>query len=336
MAFVLAVGAYFPFAWDPPRSVRNDVTRSVDGSLRFGEMNSARTTGTPSWLREVRTSGKAQIQLQVSPQSLQEQASIMMLASDFWHTDFAIGQDHSDVLVWLRRPGSDANGDPPFVIRKALRPQRWNNVTLTLQRENVRIEVNGRAWLTVHLPGDYPQSWGQGLIALGNEVHGGGSWQGEIRLAEVRTTGYAIDYVRPGALSMPQHFLYFPDHFEPFLPTDSGEWLTLLAELLSFVPVGFLIAWSRRPTGHGGSAILLAAGLAIVLGAGKFLFHARHLGVADLLMEVAGAVLGALLAAAASRRREAERAGPAPTWPPEEAAMGRPAQDRRKLSRRPR
>ena len=45
----------------------------------------------------------------------------MMLASDFWTTDFAIGQDRSDLLVWLRRPGADANGDPPFAVRGVFR-----------------------------------------------------------------------------------------------------------------------------------------------------------------------------------------------------------------------
>ena len=113
MMILLVVTAYFPFRWDPPRMVRNQVTRSADGSLRFGEMNAARTPATPPWLSEVRTSGFVQIQLDVRPAvtaSQNSQASMMMLASDFWHTDFAIVQDHSDVLVWLRRPGSDIGG----------------------------------------------------------------------------------------------------------------------------------------------------------------------------------------------------------------------------------
>jgi hypothetical protein len=33
---VLAVVAYYPFDWDPPRMVRNQVTRGTDGTLRFG------------------------------------------------------------------------------------------------------------------------------------------------------------------------------------------------------------------------------------------------------------------------------------------------------------
>ena len=51
--------------------VRNDVTRSADGSLQFGETNYARSPGTPAWLPGARTSGIIQIRLQFDPQSPQ-------------------------------------------------------------------------------------------------------------------------------------------------------------------------------------------------------------------------------------------------------------------------
>src|SRR5689334_4381293 len=121
VVLLLIVGAYFPFAWDPPRIVHNDVTRSTDGTLRFGEMNNARTLGAPAWLSVVRRSGSIHIRLELDPRFLRQQASIMMLASDFWNTDFAVGQDRSDLLVWLRRLGSDANGDPPLAVDRVLR-----------------------------------------------------------------------------------------------------------------------------------------------------------------------------------------------------------------------
>ena len=57
----------------------------------------------------------------------------MMLASNFFVTDFAIVQDHSDLLVYLRRPGSDANGGPPFAVDGHLQSQRWNSVDVMLQ-----------------------------------------------------------------------------------------------------------------------------------------------------------------------------------------------------------
>ena len=298
MMLLLAVTAYFPFRWDPPRMVHNQVTRSADGSLRFGEMNAARTPATPPWLSEVRTSGFVQIQLDASPQSLTSpQASMMMLASDFWHTDFAIVQDHSDVLVWLRRPGSDIGGYPPYAVDAALRSRQWNSVEVTLQHHEVRISVNGRTRLTRHLPADPVRGWSQARIALGDEVQGGGPWQGSISHAEVRTYGYSVDYVRPGALSIPQRYLYFPDHTQPFLPTDAQEWLILFAEMLTFVLVGFLAVWARRPPFGLVPATLLATGFAVLLAAGKLLFHGRHVSGTDVLVEAFGALLGALVAA---------------------------------------
>jgi hypothetical protein len=296
IVLVLIVIAYFPFAWSPPRTVRNQVARNAEGSLRFGQMNYARTSGTPAWLNDVRTSGMIQIQLVASPQSLRQDASIMMLASDYWDTDFAIGQDHSDLVVWLRRPGSNANGDPPFVIRGVLQPQRWTSVDLRLLRGDLRINVGARTRLTEHLPADSLQAWGQGQIVLGDEVHGGGPWQGQVRLAQVRTPGHAVDYVRPGALSIPASYLYLPDHIESFPPKDLKSWLTVFLHMLTFIPVGFLIVLARRLPVRPVPATLLAAALALALAAGKFLFYGRHAAMADIVAESAGGLLGAVLA----------------------------------------
>jgi hypothetical protein len=219
MLLVLIVIAYFPFAWSPPRMVRNQVTRDEDGSLRFGGMNYARTSAAPSWLQEVRTSGAIQIQLQAAPQSLRQDALIIVLASDHWHTDFAIGQYHSGLQVWLRRPGTDTEGVPGFAVDRVFRPQQWTSVEVVLEHGDLRVDVGGTTRLTGHLPADSPRMWGPGQIALGDEVHGGNPWHGQIRHAQVRTAGHAVNYVHPGALSIPQSYLYLPDHIRPFPPT---------------------------------------------------------------------------------------------------------------------
>jgi len=314
MILLLTYSAYFPFDWDPPRTVRNDVTRSADGSLRFGELNAARTPGTPAWLHDVRTSGIVQIHLEFNPQVAQKQSrSIIMLASDFWHTDFAIEQDHSDLVVWLRRPGSTDNGDPPFVVDGVIQPQRWNSVDVLLRGGDLRIDVDGRTRVAKRLPADSLRVWSAGQIVLGDEVHGGGPWQGEIRHAEVGTSAREIDYVRPGALSIPEHYLYLPDHIQPFPPPSPEEWLILLLHLLTFIPVGFVIVWARRPPLRPIPATLLATGIAVVLAAGKFLFHLRHMAVADIVVQTAGALLGALLAwRLVHYRRETSRSLRAP------------------------
>ncbi len=296
MVLVLMVIAYFPFTWSPPRMVRNQVARDQDGSLRFGGMNYARTSATPSWLQEVRTSGAIRIRLQATPQSPRQNALIMVLASDHWHTDFAIGQYRSSLQVWLRRPGTDTEGVPGFAVDGVLQPQRRISVEVMLQHGDLRIAVDGRTRLTGHLPTGLTRMWGPGQIALGDEVHGGDPWHGQIRLAQVRTPGYAVDYVRPGALAIPQRYLYLPDHIRPFPPTTRNQWLAAFLNMLSFIPLGFLIVVSGRPPVRLAPATLLAVAAAVVLGAGKFLFHARHTSVVNMVMQVAGGLLGALLA----------------------------------------
>ena len=303
--------AYFPFDWDPPRVVSNDVTRIADGSLRFGDMNRARTTGTPDWLADARESGFVEIELEVEPGSSQEHspASIMMLAQDVWNTDFAIGQNHSELLVWWRRPGSDTNGGPPLAVGGALRPGHWNRVHVMLVGDQLRIDVNGTRRLTEQLAPGSLRLWRDGQVALGGEVHGGIAWQGKVRQAEVRTTGHTVDYTHRSALSIPAHYLYLPDHVAAFHPFGTRDWLTALLHLSSFIPVGVLIVWARRPPVRPVPATLVAAGLAVVLAAGKFLFDGRHAEAADLVTQAAGALLGALLAWRWAHRQDQERPG---------------------------
>src|SRR5205823_448168 len=115
-------------------------------------------------------------------------------------------------------------------------------------------------------------------------------------LAEVRTPGYHVDYVRPGALSIPASYLYLPDHIQPFPPAGKLQWLIVFLDMLSFVPVGFLIVLARRPPVRPVIACLLGAGLVAVIAAGKFLFHARHTSPGIIAMELAGVIAGALIA----------------------------------------
>jgi glycopeptide antibiotics resistance protein len=120
----------------------------------------------------------------------------------------------------------------------------------------------------------------------------------------VRAPGNTVDYVGPGALSIPKRYSYFPDRIEPFPPASGLGRLYLFLEVLSFIPVGFLLVWARRPPVRPIPATLLAAALAVVLAAGKFLFDARREVVADIVMQVIGALVGALLA---SRLAHAKR-----------------------------
>lgn len=306
---VLAILAYFPFAWDPPHTVRNAVTRTEEGYLRFGEWNFARSSGSPEWLLAAQTAGRLNIDVEARPQFPQHNtpASIMMLARDYWHTSFAIAQSDSNLVLWLRRAGSTENGDPPFTVSHVFRPHHWSRVSVQIAGMRLAVIVDGTVRLNEILPSKPLSAWDSGRIALGNEVHGGRGWSGEIRRAEVTTVGDSIDYVRSAALVVPPSYFYFPDHIAPFPPPTAGEWFILLLHLLSFVIVGFLVMWTRRPPVGVLSATITAFGLAVVLSLGKFFFHGRHTSVADLVTQFLGALIGVLIGQWALRKAKGSR-----------------------------
>jgi VanZ family protein len=308
---LLVLTAYYPFDWDPPRMVRNHVTRTADGTLRFGAPGTAATAGTPPWLEDARATGQLEADLEVSSwvDARGGPVAIMMLADGYWDADFVVGQDRDMLLVWLRRTSTGGNGAPPLVVPGAFRPHRWVAVRLRIAPGEVRVEVDGTTRLSAPLPQGSLRRWADQPFALGREVHRGGQWQGEVRRAEVRTRGRSVDYLRPGALEVPERFLYVGEHVVPFPPPTRTEWATVFLHLCSFVVVGLLLVLSRHPPARPLPAALAATGIALAIAAGKFLFHGRHTAVADLVVELAGALLGALLARrllAAGRRRAAD------------------------------
>lgn len=312
---LLAVEAYWPFAWDPPRTVSNDVRRAVDGALVFGERNAARTSTTPAWVAEARRAEEIQMRLVARP-SFPEQydpaAAMMMLADQRSHTDFCLGQQGRNLLFWLRRTGSGTDGAPPFVVANAFRPGHATDLRVAVGHDAVRVAVDGATELDAPLAPGALRGWGGGLLMLGDELDGGRGWRGEISRATVTVGGRTADYLRPGALRLPPRFSYRPDHMSSFLPTSGIQWFALVLHLCSFVPVGFLLVRSRRRLVPRVRQVLVAAGtalgIAVALAAGKLLFEYRHIAVADFLVQVAGAVIGAYLAACPRGRTSARGA----------------------------
>jgi hypothetical protein len=311
----LVVSAYYPFSFQPPRLVTNSVVRDADGSLSLGSANRARTAGTPAWLDEARQSERVKVHLDVLPRVLQEGTPIMMLAADYWHTDFAFVQEGTDLELWFRRIGSTDNGDPPWGVAHVFRPGQSTDLVLAVADDRLTLAVNGTVRLAERLPPGSLRQWSAGRVALGSEVNGGGSWQGLMRTARVETQAGVADYVLPGAVEAPHRFLEIGDHVAPFPPPDGTEWLVLFLHLASFVPVGFLLVPVLGGPPRVRKAVTWAAGIALALAAAKFLFP-RHTSVADVVVQVTGAALGALLAvrllAIPAEHRARHDVGPAP------------------------
>jgi hypothetical protein len=205
-------------------------------------MNEARTTGTPGWLSVARRAGTVGIRLEAEPALLRRGASMMMLASDSWHEDFAIVQAHAALSVWVLRPGADPEGWPPFTVRGGsgrTGGPTWRCCCSTAV--SASRSTAGRGW-----PGTFPPApcrrGARGRSRSATQCTGAG--RGRVRSGSPRCApgNYAVNYVRPGTLSIPRGYWYLPDHIELFPPTQTGQWLLALVDLLTSIPAGFLSA----------------------------------------------------------------------------------------------
>lgn len=237
----------------------------------------------------------------VFPEPYDPAPAIMMLAGDRSQPDFCLGQQGSNLLLWLRRTGSSSDGNPPFVFANAFRPGHSTDVRVAVRDDVIRVAVDGATELDTALAPGSLRDWGRGLLVLGDELDGGRGWRGEISRATVTVGGRTTDYLRPGALRVPPRFAYRPDHMSSLLPTSTIQWFALVGHLFSFVPVGFLLVRCRRRSASWSREVLVAAAIALgiagALAAGKLLFEYRHLALADILVQLAGAAVGAYLAA---------------------------------------
>ena len=108
----------------------------------------------PGMAVAAQAAGRLTIDLEARPRFPQHHppAPIMMLARDFWHTSFAIGQDEKDLLLWVRRAGSTANGEPPFSVADVFRQNHWTKVKVEIVGARLAVFVDGKARLCENFP----------------------------------------------------------------------------------------------------------------------------------------------------------------------------------------
>jgi hypothetical protein len=309
----LACISYYPFQWNPPRYVNNGATRAEDGTLHFGDENLARSSGTPSWFSEAVRTSSLDLLLVAKPASRQSRvtAAIMMLARSDGQTNFALAQSGTSLLVWFRREGSDSNGAPALLVRDVFMPDVWANIRLVISPEALEIATNGNARLVARMPARSLHTWDpSSRIVLGNEVYGGGAWNGEIRRAVAATPNHYVDYVAPGALVLPKRFFNLYEHWQPSWPLNGIDVLLDFLRAIAFLAVGALCLGTRRRCDSFIAAALMAVAASMLLLLGKLVFSGRHVAVGDFIAEVFGALVGVMAARWFLGRRGRGRGGP--------------------------
>lgn len=298
------IGAY-PLAAFYPYEVRtpleaNGAEWSADGTLRFSAPGIARTATAPEWLDDARRSHRLEITLRVRPfdSSQTGPARILTVSKNPWQRNLTLGQEADRLVLRLRTPETDADGQPEQHIPGIFVDRRWVALAVTIVPGRVRVAIDGQVRLEERLPDRPLEPFDLTYrMALGNELTADRPWLGEIAQATVTTAAARADYIDPARLELPRRLRYFhnPPQLVPLRDIGADD---AIVNLLGFLPLGVLIGWLALERGRSlpGWTILPIFLMSLGIEVGQWWMPARYISIDDLLLNTLGGAIGLLLA----------------------------------------
>jgi hypothetical protein len=291
------VAALRPFRFDLPNRVENGLSRRADGTYVFDGSALARTREPQQWIAEAARTDAFALTLELRTTSPRQSgpARIFTVSRDAYRRDLTVAQDGGDLVLRLRRPGADANGEPSFRVEDVFRDRSWHEIAVSATGGELAIVVDGEPRLDATLGSDPFARWEILPVALGNELTGDRGWSGEIRRATVRVASGTTDYLTQ-PLAAPEHWWTFP---EVTIATRSDP-RDMTLNVLGFLPLGGLVAVlaRRRPIESAAAVGLL---ISIGMEAGQVFALSRDTSAVDVTLNVFGATGGSVVVAAVRR-----------------------------------
>jgi hypothetical protein len=268
MVAVIVVLSLWPLtAWRAPVFIENKAERTYEGALRFASPGIARSVTPPEWPETLKDDPDQALtialKLRAYAASQQGPARILTLSRTTLMRDLTIGQEGSDLVLRLRGPWSDRNGliNGKSVARapNVFIDKNWRDVVVAISVDRVQIRCDGALVQDEILKAAPFPAWdGNFNLALGNEFTFDRPWLGEIALAEVTVGATKIDYAQPGNLKIPRvhwDFVSVP-RFSPFQDLDI---IDAFANVLFYLPLGFLLGWLSYPRTPWLAAVAICA-----------------------------------------------------------------------------
>ena len=308
LALVIAYATLllYPFRWQPPSLVENGVQKSP-GLLTFAKPGIAYTAQAPSWLLEAIRSNQISIDLRLRSLAARQRgpARIFSISEDIHARNLTIGQDGTDLVIRVRTPRTDENGIPPFVVPNALEPGVWHDIHVSIDQGRILVSVNGETIHDQDLPRSPLETWDRSFpLALGNELTGNRPWLGEIETAQVRVGPEETEYAEGSSLVVPRRYWVFHGRRPNFLPMSQTTVRDAVQNILLFTPLGFLLGLGkgRSILRRGLWTIAAAAAISVPLEVLQLPFVGRHSSATDVVLNLAGALIGYVFAVAIRER----------------------------------
>lgn len=289
--------ALYPFEPELPRRQANGA-RLASGVAVFEEPGFLTAPGAP-WVAATRAAQRMSVELRVRPARATQYgpARILELGTDHERANLSIGQDGPDLIVRLRRAGSDESGTPPLRIASAF--VRGDGAELAIEvviAGNTARVVAGDARAELACDGLPFDAWDDdATLILGDSPVGERAWLGRIAGARVTVDAEPIDLLAPGRLVRDDAVVRWPRRLRDLLawrfvpPLVASE---LFVNVLGFVPIGFLAAGASRRR-RLRAAIVIGFGLSLAMELLQLGFAQRMTTWIDLLTNSAGAAIGA-------------------------------------------
>lgn len=294
------VVATAPFRFDPPRLAQNRLEQRQDGALVFHDPSMARTMSAPAWIGDAIRTGSLSIDLQVKPASLKHSgpARILTITQDYTSQNLMIGQEQSDLVIRIRRPGARDDGEPAFIVPGAFEAGNVYDIHLQVRPGHIQVQIDGEPAVDRQFAGNALAGWEEGSnLALGNEIIGRRAWTGVISRATISTPEYHEDLLAPGYLQAPAEWWEVPYRlgilFTLDMPFDA---FIAMLHFMAFMPIGYaaLLLTSQRKATLWLLVIFLM--LAVGIEASKILIADRHPTVLNVIANFLGALSGAFIA----------------------------------------
>lgn len=237
-------------------------------------------------------------------------ARILAIGADADDANLMVGQDHLDLVVAVRRPGSNDHGEPAFRVEDALIDAQPQDLRLVIDGASVTVVLDGVTVLSERIEGSESVlgAWDPAhRVAIGDEAEGGFGWIGGVFDATVDTETGELPLIASGAVRPGVGIVTYE---QPRVFDRPSDWSPLVAGLrtLLFIPLGFVLGRQLRWR----SAAAAAAAIVLVLAVGKLLVPGRHPSVAEVLFGMLGSAVGIGLANWRRTRQHRHGAGDMP------------------------
>ncbi|WP_373510828.1 VanZ family protein [Thiocapsa sp.] len=299
-----AVGLY-PFSFEPPKHVMNQAKRTADGGLSFSGVGIARTPAPPGWLSGLQDTSRLEIRLVARTDDPDQRgpARLFTISDGVSDRNLTLGQEGDDLVVRVRRPGSDANGTPALQVTGLFSDAKWHEIRVRLAPDRLVVTVDDKTRVDQALSGSPFPEWNPDYaLAMGNELPYGRAWTGEIRTASIDIDGRTVDVLDPAEIQLPEGWWeirpldFWSIHRDrPYYRSPD-----IYVNFFGFIPFGVLLMlfFGRRLSiVH---IMLFGAALSLSIETMQILLP-RHPSVTDLVLNTLGAGVGVALARVATR-----------------------------------